>query len=84
MASDSDVYRAANLLLERYGSCALVEAARHAFALRDCGDVDGYRVWKRIVAVIGAIDEPRSLADLAPSPSSTESGASRPPAQNAW
>lgn len=59
MASDIDIYHAATLLLDRYGTGALVEVARHAFALRDCGDVGGYRVWKRIVVVIGTIDEPR-------------------------
>ena len=47
-----DIYRSANLLIERHGDAAVAEAARRAGAMHDKGDLDGARVWKAIVKAI--------------------------------
>lgn len=51
---DLDIYRAANLLIERYGKDASTHAAMSADAMMEKGDLDGYAVWKLI---INAVDE---------------------------
>ena len=56
MVSDLEIYRAANQLLQRHGEDAQFEAARLADAMLDRGDLEGQRVWKR---VLRAIDELR-------------------------
>ena len=50
MISGLDVYRAANLLIDRYGEGALIEAAQ----MLDLGDMDGRLVWWRIRRAIEA------------------------------
>ena len=52
MTSDLDVYRAAHLLVERYGDDAPVEADMRADELTEAGDMEGVAVWKRIVKAI--------------------------------
>ena len=47
-----DIYRTANLLIEKHGEDAVVEAAIRADAMLDKGDLDGQRVWKAIVKAI--------------------------------
>jgi hypothetical protein len=42
MASDLDIFRAANLLIERYGEDASIHAAMSADAMMAKGDLDGY------------------------------------------
>ncbi len=44
-----DIYRAAKLLIERYGEDATLEAAARADTLRDEGDLDGAKVWRGIM-----------------------------------
>lgn len=53
--SDLDIYRAANLLIERHGADALIEAARHIDQMLDRGDLDGRTVWLRIKRAICAL-----------------------------
>jgi hypothetical protein len=55
MISDLDIYRAANLLIERHGPDALIEAARRIDTMLDRGDVDGRLVWLRIKRAIVAL-----------------------------
>ena len=50
-----DIYRAANLLIEKHGESAIIEAAIRADAMLDKGDLDGQRVWKAIVKAINEI-----------------------------
>ncbi len=52
MTSDLDIYRAANLLVERHGPEATIHAAMNADAMLDRGDLDGQRVRLRIILAI--------------------------------
>ncbi|MDA0998252.1 MAG: hypothetical protein O2944_08610 [Proteobacteria bacterium] len=53
-----DVYRLAQVLLERHGEGAVIFAAKVAEELRDQGDDEGHAAWKRVVkAVIDLIDD---------------------------
>ena len=57
MVSDLDTYRTANLLIKRYGNDASIEASLKADEMLENGDLDGQRVWIR---VLGAIEEIQS------------------------
>jgi len=52
VTSDIDTYRAAHLLIGRYGDDAPIEAAMRADELMEAGDMEGVAVWKRIVKAI--------------------------------
>ena len=54
MCSDLEIYRAANQLVKRYGEDAGIEAAMRVDAMIEASDIDGQRVWKRILR---AVDE---------------------------
>ncbi len=41
MTSDIDIYRAANVLVKRYGEDATLEAAQRADVMLERGDMDG-------------------------------------------
>jgi hypothetical protein len=47
-----DIYRAANLLIDRHGGDALVEAARMIDRMLELSDPEGRQVWKRIKRAI--------------------------------
>ncbi len=49
MISDLDVYRSAQLLVERHGDGAPIEAAMKADAMLEKGDIDGQAAWLRVV-----------------------------------
>ncbi len=55
MISDFDIYRAANIIIERYGEKARLHAAMRADATLEAGDLDGYAVLKRILRAIEEI-----------------------------
>ena len=57
MTSDIDIYRTANLLIERYGDDASTHAAMSADAMMKKGDLDGYAVWRLIIKVVEAGDK---------------------------
>ncbi len=52
MTSDLDIYRSAKLLVDRHGEHATLEAAIRADKLLAAGDMDGKRVWVRIMCAI--------------------------------
>ncbi len=52
MISDIDIYRSAKLIVDKYGDDAPIEAALRADAMLERGDLDGYAVWKRILAAV--------------------------------
>lgn len=52
MIPDIDIWRCAHVVMKRYGKDAAVEAAQCADALLERGDMDGCRVWTRIVKAI--------------------------------
>jgi hypothetical protein len=58
MISHLDIYRAANLLIERHGEGALTEAAQMIDRMLDRGDTEGRLVWWRIKRAIEALQAP--------------------------
>ncbi|MGE0278497.1 MAG: hypothetical protein AB7R40_24125 [Nitrospiraceae bacterium] len=54
MTSDLDIYRSAKAMLDQHGHAAPLEAAMRADKLLSTGNLDGQRVWLRILK---AIDE---------------------------
>jgi hypothetical protein len=47
-----DIWRAAQLMLKRYGDNALEESAARANELALAGDDDGAATWRRIMAAV--------------------------------
>ena len=52
MTSALDIYRSAKLLIDQHGNEAPIFAAMEADAMLDKGDLDGERVWLRILKAI--------------------------------
>ena len=52
MVDDSDIWRAANLLLKRHRDDAGIVAAKRADELLAGGDVEGCAIWKGILAAV--------------------------------
>ncbi len=52
MAPDSELYRAANLLMDEFGHMAPEYAAMCAEGSLESGDVDGREVWLQILEVV--------------------------------
>ena len=61
MIDQRDIYRSAKLLIDQYGALeAEIHAAKRVDALLEAGDMDGRRVWLRIV------DAVKELSDTTP------------------
>ena len=62
MASDLDIYRAANVLVKQRGPDAPIHTAMRADAMLEAGDMDGYAMWKRILRAVEELQgtEPKS------------------------
>jgi hypothetical protein len=56
MISDLDIYRAANLLLNRYGFDAIVEAAQLLDLSPDRGDLEARTIWSRVKQAIAELE----------------------------
>ncbi len=52
MISDFDIYRAATIIIERYGETARLHATTCADAMREAGDPDAHAMWKRILRAV--------------------------------
>ena len=52
MIPEIDIWRAAQLMLKRYGDNALEESAARANELALAGDDDGAATWRRIMAAV--------------------------------
>jgi hypothetical protein len=52
MVTELDIYRAANMLIERHGADAVIEAARMIDRMLNHGDTEGRQVWRRIKSAI--------------------------------
>ena len=50
-----DIYRTADLIVKQHGAKAPIEAALRADAMLEKGDLDGQRVWLRILAVVNEL-----------------------------
>ena len=55
MIPEIDIWRAANLMLKRYGEKALEESAMRADELAAGGDHDGAATWRRIADAVGQL-----------------------------
>jgi hypothetical protein len=55
MISNLDIYRAANVVIERYGKDAQIHSTKRASAMLDKGDLGAYATWKRILRAIEAL-----------------------------
>ena len=58
MIPELDIYRSANVLIREHGEDAALEAAKHADAMLEKGNLEGQTVWKRIVRAVGEIERP--------------------------
>jgi hypothetical protein len=56
MIPEIDIWRAANLMLNRYGDEADIESAIRAEELAEAGDRAGEAVWRRITDAIGQLE----------------------------
>ncbi len=53
MTDQNDIYRSAKLLIDQYGSVeAEIHAAQRVDAMLEQGDMDGRRVWVRILEAV--------------------------------
>lgn len=55
MTSEIDIYRAANELIKHHGDDAAIYASMRADELLANGDLDGQRVWLKIIKVIDGL-----------------------------
>ncbi len=62
MTSDLDIYRAANILVKRYGEEAALEAAQRADVMLERGEMDGYALWKSIVRAVEEVQRTQLAA----------------------
>ena len=56
--SDLNIWRAANMLITRYGDLAEIEACRLADLMLDRGDRDGKLLWLRVRRAIVVLQAP--------------------------
>jgi len=52
VVDELDIFRSAKLLVDQHGEDATTHAAMNADAMLDRGDMDGKRVWLRIMRAI--------------------------------
>ena len=63
MTEDIDIWRAAHLLVKRHGADAATVAAQRADELLAEGDLDGERIWKRIVGAVRELQQTKLTAN---------------------
>jgi hypothetical protein len=51
-----DIWRTAAEMRRQFGEDAAVISATRADAMLDQGDIDGFNVWKKVVAAINELD----------------------------
>lgn len=62
MTEEIDIWRAAHVLVKRHGADAAIVAAQRADELLAQGDVDGERIWKRIVSAVRELQRTKLTA----------------------
>ena len=55
LSNDLDIWRSANILVTHHGAEAPIHAAMQADAMLEKGDLDGQRVWLRILEAVGEL-----------------------------
>lgn len=63
MTEDIDIWRAAHLLVKRHGADAAIVAAQRVDELLAQGDLDGERIWKRIVSAVRELQRTKLTAN---------------------
>ncbi|MGH6670431.1 MAG: hypothetical protein ACRECV_00465 [Xanthobacteraceae bacterium] len=63
MISDLDLWRAADILIKRYGTDAPIIAAQRADEMLAAGDTEGQLVWKRILAAVNELQRTKLAAN---------------------
>jgi hypothetical protein len=56
MVEEIDIWRAAQHMRKLYGADAAIHAAMRADKLMDQGDIEGFDMWKRVVAALNELD----------------------------
>ena len=64
MTSDLDIYRSAKLLIDQHGEEAEIQAAIQVDANRHEGDIDGQRVWLRVIEAIKVLRRTNRRGDV--------------------
>ncbi len=64
MPEEIDIYRSANLLIQQHGEDAPIFAAMRVDELFAAGDLDGSRVWQRVLRAIKVLTEDRTEETL--------------------
>jgi hypothetical protein len=64
--SDLDIFRAANMYVERYGDEAIAKAREMVRSLKERGDEDGADTWLRIIVAIETMRQAPSTPHSAP------------------
>ena len=59
MIPDLDIWRAAQVMVKRYGDSAATEAAMRADEFLDQGNMDAKRLWMRIMQAIEELQRER-------------------------
>ena len=57
MVSDKDIYRSANIMIRQHGDDAIMHAAMRADELLAKGDLEGERVWLRVIEAIKVMQD---------------------------
>ncbi len=65
MNRDKEIYAVAGIYIREHGDDAVIEAATNADALLDAGDLEGQRIWLRVIEAI------KTLSSTSPSLGST-------------
>ena len=58
MNRDKEIYCTASIYIREHGEDAVIHAAMRADALLDAGDLDGQRVWLRVIEAIKVLSRP--------------------------
>jgi hypothetical protein len=64
MTSDIDIYRSANVFINRYGKDAIKEAYRHYDTVSALGDDEGIKLWHRIIEAIEWLQSDQKPNDI--------------------
>jgi len=64
MTSDLDIYRSANALIKQHGDRAELHTAMRADELLEAGDMDGRRVWLRVLEAVRELTSREGIETL--------------------